>query len=116
MAVHFYTSDPRGLLDAFKIAVNQTELEGKITTWRQWQSTDYYTHTSAQWQSHAYMQAVVKRDTLTFFIVNARGSAVSQTVYGFYHGHLIETFLNHFDKLFEQGAASALPGDGDIIE
>ena len=35
--------------------------------------------------------------------------------YGYYHGHLIETFLNHFDQSFSQGAASALPTNNDKV-
>jgi hypothetical protein len=38
---------------------------------------------------------------------------VTSVVYAYYHGHLIETFLNHFDKDFTKGEATALPTSGD---
>jgi hypothetical protein len=40
---------------------------------------------------------------------------VTKIVYGYYHGHLIETFLNHFDSDFSDGSATALPAAGDLV-
>jgi hypothetical protein len=116
MAVHFYTPDSRDLLGRFRSAINQTELEGKITTWQQWRDSDYFTHTSPQWRFKAFMKAAADSEKLTFYIVNTEGRTVSSVDYGFYHGHLIETFLNHFDRLFRYAQASALPEQGDVIE
>jgi hypothetical protein len=118
MAVYFYTADPRGLLNTFKAAIRQPEPQGKITTWRQWDDDDnYFTHTSTQWASLAWMRAAVEEEKgrLTFCIVKPRNGTVSQAAYGFYHGHMIETFLNHFDTLFKNGMATALADDGDVI-
>jgi hypothetical protein len=41
---------------------------------------------------------------------------VSVTAYGYYHGHLIETFLNHFDNMFKVGAATASPTAPDKVK
>jgi hypothetical protein len=37
----------------------------------------------------------------------------AKVVYAYYHGHLIETFLNHFDKDFTKAEATSLPTSGD---
>jgi hypothetical protein len=39
---------------------------------------------------------------------------MAMIVYSYCHGHLIETFLNHFDKQLSAGATTALPVAGDI--
>lgn len=115
MAVYFQTSDPAGLLRKFRSAIDQTSPEGKITTWTASKDGNYYTHTSKQWGYSAWMKPVVETQRLTFYIIKSKGSVVSQTAYGFYHGHMIETFLNHFDRLFDHSSATAMPVPGDLI-
>jgi hypothetical protein len=52
---------------------------------------------------------------LIFNIAPSAGETIKTNVYGYYHGHLIETFLNHFNKDFEEGAATSMPTLADTV-
>lgn len=54
-------------------------------------------------------------NNLTFNILPAQGSTVTVSVYSYYHGHLIETLLNHFDTSFSEGVATAQASAGDKV-
>jgi len=62
-------------------------------------------------EEEVYCQA----SQLTFNIIKPKDKSVSALAYAYYHGHLIETFLNHFDNSFGNGFASALPETDDNI-
>lgn len=117
MAVHFTCAQPQALLNMFKERVSQTEVKGKITTWRPDSSGHYYTHTSGEQHGKAWFKPTVplSGDRLTFNIVNPKGTPVSSYSYAYYHGHLIETFLNHFDQAFTSSTTSALPEAEDQV-
>ena len=115
MAIHFVTSDPAGLLKAFDAKINQKEADGKITTWEKSQDGKYYTHKATEWAKKAWLMPSLESGQLTFYIIKPQNQNVTVLVYGYYHGHLIETFLNHFDKLFSVGKASALPEKADNV-
>lgn len=118
MAVFFRTSNPSALLKAFNDRINQDEQEGKITTWEQHKHNNvtYYTHKAAAWHKKAYFKAVVGDNILTFNIIRPEDQNITVTVYGYYHGHLTETFLNHFDSSFNEAISSSNPVNGDIIQ
>ena len=113
MADYFYTDAPRRLLDEFNKRIAQTEPKGKITTWERSDDGVYYTHTSENWRKKAWFKPSVETSRLTFNIIKPTNCDVTTPVYGFYHGHLIETFLNHFDHDFEKAEARALATSGD---
>ena len=113
MAVYFSTSDARGLLKAFDTAIAQKEEKGKITTWEKSDDGKYYTHKAKEWHAKAWFKPNTEDNRLTFNIVKSKNKNVTSSVYGYYHGHLIETFLNHFDDLFVAGQATALAARGD---
>jgi len=113
MSVYFETTNPSALLSAFDAAISLGNQAGGIATWTKVQG--YYTHTSAQWGGQAYFQASVTTNRLVFNIVKPTNASVSIETYGYYHGHIIETMLNHFDKMFVTGAATALPTAGDRL-
>jgi hypothetical protein len=115
MAIHFTTSNARSLLQAFDARIAQTEAKGKITTWEKSDDGEYYTHKAAEWSKKAWLRAKIESDQLTFNIIRPRNQNVSAVVYAYYHGHLIETFLNHFDNSFTKGTASALPEADDNV-
>ena len=115
MAVQFFTNSAQSLLDAFNARIEQKEQEGKITTWEKSADGKYYTHKSSQWSKLAWFKPVIYSDRLTFNIIKAKDKNVSTTAYGYYHGHLIETFLNHFDQKILTGVAIALPTSGDKV-
>lgn len=52
---------------------------------------------------------------LIFNIVNPQNAPITGPVYAYYQGHLIETFLNHFDMKFQNGIGTALPQAGDLV-
>jgi hypothetical protein len=115
VAVYFDTSKPQALLDKFIARVNQKEVEGKITTWKQHKDKVHFTHTSAEWHEKAFMKPKVERDRLVFNIIQPQGVTVTWIVYAYYHGHLIETFINHFHDNFTEGKATSQGTTGDVL-
>ncbi|RQZ18384.1 hypothetical protein DIE15_08520 [Burkholderia sp. Bp9031] len=115
MAIYFYTSDPSGLLASFKKKISQDEQEGKITTWEE--KDGAFTHKAKEWKYEAWFRPSIEEGkNLTFNIVKSKeNEGVSRVAYGYYHGHLTETFLNHFDKLFSSAQSTALATTGDIV-
>jgi hypothetical protein len=113
------TPDENGVLrirSAHEIAAfAQKETKGKIVTWEK-NSGGLYTHKSSEWKELAWLKASTSRALLTFNIHHPKGGFVSALAYAYYHGHLIETFLNHFELTFSSANASALPEEGDKIE
>lgn len=116
MAVHFTTTHPKDLLAQFDARIAQTEPKGKITTWVKSDDGKFYTHKAQDWAKKAWFQPKIEKDQLTFNIIRPKNANISVTVYGYYHGHLIETFLNHFDDRFGNAVASAKPEAGDIVQ
>lgn len=116
MAVRFFTNNAKQLLTSFNYKIEQTEQKGKITTWKRSDDKKYYTHVSENWRGKAWFKASVYDDKLVFNIINSQNSSVTDIVYSYYHGHLIETFLNHFDENFSSGLATALPTAQDKLK
>lgn len=117
MALHFMTADAKGLLAAFDARIAQDETKGKITTWQRVVQDNgvFYTHKSTEWAREAYFMATVRADRLTFNIIKPANKNVTRVAYGYYHGHLTETFLNHFDDRFSNAVSSARPETGDVV-
>lgn len=114
MAVYFTTTDPAGLLTAFKAAVRQKEEKGKIDTW-ELDSDGDITHKADQWAKKLWFRPTVESSRLAFYTLPPNGQVIQTVAYGYYHGHLISTFLNHFDKQFSQGIATAQASGNDQI-
>jgi hypothetical protein len=115
MAIYFYTDNPKELLKRFNARIDQKEAAGRITTWERSEDQIYYTHKAKEWHAKAWLKPAFGTNRLTFYIVRSQAETVKKIVYGYYHGHLIETFLNHFDQDFTTGDATALPVNGDYI-
>jgi hypothetical protein len=115
MAVYFHTLDPSKLLASFDAKIKQPSPTGKIVTWEK-STGGLYTHKASNWKNLAWFKvSSTNRATLDFYILHPKGGTVGQLAYAYYHGHLIETFLNHLDSDFSSANASALPeGDDDI--
>lgn len=113
MAVTFKTTKPKSPLKNFITRIEQKEAEGKITTWDMDNDGDF-THKASDWRAKAWFKSVVGTDTLTFNIIKRKDADMSRIVYAYYHGHLVETFLNHFDDQFSEASASALCTSGDV--
>ena len=115
MALHFNTRNPSGLLNEFNSKIDQLTVKGKITTWERSSDGEYYTHKALEWAKKAWFKPEIKADKLVFNIIKPKNASVSVQTYGYYHGHLSETFLNHFDSKFEAAVSTALPSSGDIL-
>lgn len=115
MAVFFTCEEPRALLDAFQARIVQSEPKDSITTWVRSDDGRFYTHRANDWTRKAWFRPVVGQTTLTFNIVKPANQAISTVAYAYYHGHLIETFLAHFDTSFTDVRATALPATNDLI-
>ncbi|GLQ99057.1 hypothetical protein [Dyella mobilis] len=114
MAVYFHTKKAQMLLDAFNTRIDQHEAKGKITTWRRLK-LDYYTHVAQQWAGKAFFRATVDDELLRFNIIKPENASIPADVYAYYHGHLIETFINHFAHDFESATATPSPRIGDRV-
>lgn len=114
MADYFFTDSSQSLLDQFNHKIEQKESKGKITTWVRSSDGRYYTHKSDEWGKKAWFKPAIGKDKLIFNIVKPKNQNVTTPVYGYYHGHLIETFLNHFDQDFTKAEATSLPASGDL--
>lgn len=110
MAVRAFTDQPAALLTAIKKAID----EEKITTWSIDSQGDL-THTPTQWARKAWMRPKVLDDRLLFNIVAVKNQTMSKTIYGLYHGRLIEMLLTHFDTQITAASATALATSGDLI-
>jgi hypothetical protein len=115
MTCYFITDTPQSILNKFNKRIEQEELKGSIPTWKRSDDRMYYTHASAEWNKKAWFKPSIKSGRLTFYIVKPKNSNITTTVYGYYHGHLIETFLNHFDEDFAQAEATARPAKGETF-
>jgi hypothetical protein len=114
MAVDFITTQPQHLLNEFRSRIKQAASTGKITTWEVDADGDF-SHKAANWRHLAWFRPSVRQGALRFNIIKPQGQSIAITTYGYYHGHLTETFLNHFDSLFSQAISSAQPILGDVV-
>jgi hypothetical protein len=110
MAVRAYTENPDALLSAIKKEV----ASGAITTWIIDNDGDL-THASKQWTRKAWMRPKILEDRLLFNIIGRKEEKMSRTVYGVYHGRLIQTLLIHFDSMIETAVATAAGTSGDLF-
>jgi hypothetical protein len=110
MAVRAFTDEPQELLSAIKKAIS----DDVINTWKIDTDGDL-THTSKQWGERAWMRPKVLEDRLLFNIIASKNETMSKTLYGVYHGRLIQTLLTHFDKKMKTVSATALATTDDNI-
>lgn len=114
MAVNFFTNDPQALLDSFNKRIDQDDPKGKITTWIRDADGDY-THVANDWGGKAWFRAKIISGALVFNILGRKKHFMPSVVYGYYHGHLTETFLNHFDTMFTSSSSTALGTKDDSL-
>ncbi|WP_311968936.1 hypothetical protein [Pseudomonas baltica] len=114
MAVDFITNRPHSLLDSFKARIDQADPSGRVNTW-EYDADGDFTHKAPQWHLKAWMRPNIREGKLTFGIIGPEGKEMPYEVYGYYHGHLTETFLNHFDLEFSSAQSTALPTGDDYV-
>lgn len=110
MAIYFTTNDPKGLLKAFNDAVDQ----GHITTWERDSAGDY-THKAQEWKRKLWLRPTPETGRLAFYTIPPQGQKIQRKDFAYYHGHLIETFINHFWKAFALAQATPSGDDKDNV-
>jgi hypothetical protein len=106
MAAYFESIRPKQLLADFDAAIALGNGKGGIATWKK-TPNGYYTHTSAQYGSEAFLQAIISGNRLAFYIIKPQNKVVTMEAYAYYHGHIINTMLNHFNAQFSLASATA---------
>jgi hypothetical protein len=114
VAVSFSTSNPKALLEAFKKHVNQEHSKDKITTWEENRQGNF-THKSPEVAGQAWMCPEISEGFLHFYIRAPKGAPINRYIYSYYHGHLSETFINHFPTLFTKASSTANAVKSDNI-
>jgi hypothetical protein len=110
MALYFITNTPNKLLVDLKKAID----DGRIATWSYDKDGDF-THKTDQWKNKAWLRPEIRTDRLAFFILKPQNTSLTSETYAIYHGRFMESMLAHFDNLFSNGIASALPTDKDRV-
>ncbi len=110
MAIFFNTSAPADLLRAFRKAID----DGHVVTWS-YDSDGDFTHNTDQWRYQAWMRPQTFAGQLAFYILPPIGTHLSRSVYGIYHGRLIESVTTHLDLMFSDVSATALAATGDRV-
>lgn len=113
MALWLFTENSKSLLSLFESRIRQKETKEKIITWEISSDGKYYTHRAPEWNKKAWFRASVLKDRLLFNIIKPKSMDVTTSVYAYYHGHMTETFLAHFDKMFTAASSTALPTTDD---
>jgi len=108
MAIYFLTNSSRALLAAFDQAIDG----GHITTWERDADGDY-THKAANWRQKLWLIAIAENQQLAFYTIPPKDRRIQLADYAYYHGHLLETFINHFPDQFSSASATprAVPSD-----
>lgn len=103
MAIYFSTSKPKALHAAFDQAID----EGHITTWERDKDGDY-TPKAANWARKLWLRPSEEpgNGRLAFYTIPLQGKKIQRVDFAYYHGHLIETFINHFQDDFSEGCAT----------
>lgn len=114
MALQLFTDNPKALLEAFNKRIDQKDPTGKITTWVRDSHGDY-THVAKEWAAKAWFRPSVIDGALVFSIHGTKSVVMPVVVFGYYHGHLTETFLNHFDDMFTSASSTAKNAFGDSL-
>lgn len=100
----FYTQDPAGLLQKFKAKLKAKQGQDSIQTWQQ--VGDNFGHTSERWKGKLAFKANINADAtqpnLSFTVgPMAKGTQEErQIIYAYYHGHLLQTFVDHLSGYF----------------
>lgn len=105
----FTTNRPQALLNAFDKMIK----DGDVQTWAKDSGGDF-SHKAQQWKNRAWLRPnVISGQALEFRILFAKTETQKRLVYSYYHGHMLETFLNHLWSQYSQAEASPQPSGSD---
>jgi hypothetical protein len=108
MAINFETTNPRGLLAAFKKAIDDKH----VVTWS-YDSDGDFTHTPEQWKFKAWLRPVIYDGYLVMNILGRKEEKMPVAIYSVYHGRFIESMITHCRSLFTNGSATSRPTNSD---
>ncbi|WP_369975450.1 hypothetical protein [Xanthomonas bundabergensis] len=100
----FYTKDPAELLQKFKAKLKAKQGQDSIKTWEQ--VGENFGHTSERWKNKlefkANVNAGAEKPNLAFTMTSIEKGTQEeqQIVYAYYHGHLLQTFVDHLGEHF----------------
>lgn len=109
--ISFTTTAADVLLKAFDDSI----AAGRITTWEKG-SAGFYHHKAERWKNKGFFAASQVNGRLDFKLTIVEGNVPTGerlSVYAYYHGHLHETFLNHFREMFTGVLATPKPLAGE---
>lgn len=107
----FETSQSAALLKAFRDAIE----DGRVATWKD-DKDGYFSHKAERWKRKAWFSHAESATALTFHILlndNVTPVEDRRAVYSYYHGHLLETFTNHFAARFSKAISTSNPTTSD---
>ncbi|WP_267106128.1 hypothetical protein [Xanthomonas sacchari] len=110
--LRFFAEDPSGLLEKFKRKIAARQGLRSIDTWEQ--VGENFGHTAERWKGKmvfkAQIGAVQDRRFLLFKVASmSKGTQEEQQmIYAYYHGHMLQTFIDHLGDEF----TSAVYKDG----
>lgn len=113
MALYFSSSNPAGLQKKFEEAVALGNKKDGIATWRKHKQSNHFTHTGPQFADGAWFHPKAEQGRLAFYLKFEQGKKFDPMLYAYYHGHLIETMIHHFDSHFTLASATPNAVDGD---
>ncbi len=121
MATFLATNNAAGLIAAFNQAIaNHARHSGspRVTTWKHvvHEGNNFYMHTAQEWTSKAWFRGDAEPNRAAFYIKPVQNVILTRTVYAYYAGHLIETFIRDFPTLFTgaQATPSAVGADAQF--
>ena len=111
MSIYVRTENPRKLVDDINEKINNSGID----TWSVDKDGDY-THTSQQWQFHAWIHPIIETDRIVFAIWGRVSENLSVVDYAIYHGRFVEMLLAHFDQQCTSIEISSLASGYDRVE
>lgn len=116
MALYFDSSNPAQLLKLFEDAVALGGKKGGISTWVKHSSGNFFAHIGDQFEKCAWFQPKVETSRLALYLIITEGKKYDSMAYAYYHGHLIETMIHHFDSAFTLASATPQGVVGDSFK
>lgn len=102
MAILTTTNTPTVLLADIRKAIDTKQ----VVTWSYDDAGDF-THDPDQWKFKAWLRPKVENGRLVFGIVKNQKVALTDVIYGVYHGRFIEMLTTHHTARFDLAGATA---------
>ena len=114
MAIFVTTTDPQGLIDGIKGAVDSKKVAG----WR-YDAEGDVTASAAPLENQAWFRpTTVPGAGVVFTIIAVKEKAITTEAYAAYHGRFLEMMLTHFAPQFTTASVTAMAESrvGDVVK